>query len=70
MVAKFQHCDEKMARGKILDDKDSKNSKKALKGSHLIFKAYLRKRNIQKPANAEELATISENSAPKRVAIF
>ena len=63
MVDKFQHCDEKMA--KILDDKDSKNIKKASKGSHLVFKAYLQERNIQKPATAEDLATISENSTPK-----
>ena len=60
MVAKFQHSNEKMA--KILDDKDSKNIQKALKGSHLIFKAYMHERNIQKPATAEELVTVSESS--------
>ncbi len=49
MVAKFQHCDEKMA--KILDDKDSKNIKKASKGSRLIFKAYLQERNIKKTSD-------------------
>ena len=32
MVTKFLYCDEKMA--KILDDKDSKNIKKASNGSH------------------------------------
>ena len=76
MVAKFQRCDEKV--GKILDDKDSKNIKKASKGIHLIFKAHLQERNIQKPMTAEELglvrlqhrrakelATVSENSTPK-----
>ena len=52
MVAKFQHYDEQMA--KILDDKDSKNIQRASHGSHLIFKAYLQDRNIQKPATAEE----------------
>ncbi len=55
---------------KILDDKDGKNIKKASKGSHLLFKAYLQERNIKKPATPEELATVSENSTPKLVAIL
>lgn len=63
MIAKFQHCDEKLS--KILHDKDSKNTKKASKGGHLIFKDYLQERNIQKPARVEELATVCENSIAK-----
>ncbi len=68
MIAKFQHCDEEMA--KILDDKDSKNIKKGSKGNDLILKAYLQERNIKKPATPEQLATVSENSTPKLAAIL
>ena len=42
MAARFEHCDENIS--KLLDDKDSKNTEKASKGSHLIFKAYLQER--------------------------
>ena len=56
MAARFEHCDENIL--KMLDDKDSKNTKKALKGSHLIFKAYLQERNIQNPATVQELVTV------------
>ena len=56
MVARFEHCGEKLS--KLLDDKDSKYTKKASKGSHLTFKAYLQERNTQNPATAEKLATV------------
>ena len=41
-----------------------RNPSKGPKGNHLIFKAYLQERNIQKPTTVEELATVSENSTP------
>ena len=59
MAARFEHCDENIS--KLLDNKDSKkkkNTKKASKGNHLIFKAYFQERSIQHPAKAEELATV------------
>ena len=42
----------------LLDEKDSKNTKRSTKVSKAIFEAYVKEKNIQLPQNSEDLAVI------------
>ena len=51
--SRFETLKEKKI-AEFLNDKDSSNTQKATKGSHLIFEAHLQEKNIRNPANAGE----------------
>jgi site-specific recombinase XerD len=43
---------------KLLEDRDSVNTKKSTKGSKAIFEEYLREKKLHHPENSEELASV------------
>ncbi len=43
---------------KLLEEKDSVNTKKATKASKAIFEEYLREKKLDHPENSEELASV------------
>ena len=43
---------------KLLEEKDSVNTKKATKASKAIFEEYIRERKLHYPENSEELASV------------
>ena len=50
----------------ILNDKDSKNTKKSTKQHRLIFESSLKEKNISNPTTAVELATVLRKFYPTR----
>ena len=46
---------------KLLEEKDSKNTKKSTKASRVIFEDYLHEKKLDHPANSEELASVLMN---------
>ena len=57
MAARFEQYDEGKI-SKLLEDKESQNTKRATKGSQSILKAYLQEKKIPDPATAEDLARV------------
>ena len=57
MAARFEQYDEEKI-SKLLEDRESQNTKKATKGSQSILKAYLQEKKIPAPATVEDLAQV------------
>ena len=50
----------------LLNDKDSKNTKKSTKQHRLIFESSLKEKNISNPTTAVELAAVLRKFYPRR----